>query len=69
MKTQASSAHEPSLVSKDIVFAWLPVRLEEGGIAWLSWVEREVDEAPLHYLGLSESIAYRRAPDPSSKPR
>lgn len=28
-------------------FAWFPVRLESGEVAWLEWVER-VDEDPLY---------------------
>jgi hypothetical protein len=40
-------------------FAIFPVRLEEGGWAWMKWVEKEVDDRPVEYLGLLPDITYK----------
>jgi hypothetical protein len=39
-------------------FAIIPVRLEEGGWVWMKWVEKEVDDRPVEYLGLLPDITY-----------
>ena len=40
-------------------FAIIPVRLKEGGWAWMKWVEKEVDNRTVEYLGLLPDVTYR----------
>ena len=47
-------------VHKHKWFAWYPVKTIEGVWVWWDYVTKVVDERPLVYCGLLESITYEQ---------